>query len=145
MKGRDRLRIGGPLVAKVGRFVPLLLVSVIILVACVFQKNQVTRAHQEKLELTRCLVDLREDVERARVESARMAGRERIERVACRDHGLRPPEPGDQVFLPEWRLTRPPQAGFGSLAAGWFTTAGRGFGHLRTLLTGDDNRHRGAE
>jgi len=145
VKGREWTRIGGPLVAKVGRFAPLLLVSVIILVACVSQKNSVTRSHQMNLDLHRRLVELREDVERARVEAARMASRERIELVASRDFGLRPPEPGDQVFLPDWRRAARPRTGVGSLAAGWFTTAGRGFGHLRAMLTGDDSRHRGAE
>lgn len=139
MRGRAMRRTGGLPSFPVGRFAPLLIVSVVVLIVCLNTRFSVARAHQENRDLKDRLQDLRESVERAEVDVARLAGRDRIETVAARDFGLRNPGPGDQTFLPEWEETRTPKPLWGALAAAVRSGAGRGLGILGGLLGEEEN------
>ena len=109
---------------------PWLLLIVLVFVACVTQRFSVTQMHLRNAELRQNLEELRGQVERSRAEVARLSSRERIERIAQAEMGLQSPQPGGQVFLPEWRRTPGgPSAGF-SVLVGVLGSAGREIGSL---------------
>jgi cell division protein FtsL len=127
MNARALVRSGLRAGIRTGRFAPILVVSVIVLVACVNQRFSVTRLHQENRDLEMRLERLRDDVERARGRISSLTKRERIEEIALSTLALELPEPERQAYLPEWRETPPVQPAGGSLAAGILGSAGRRF------------------
>ena len=100
------------------RLAPLLLVGVVVLLASIAQSFSVGRVHQENLALRQRLDELRGDLERARADVHALTARERIETIASAELGLRPPQPGEQVFLPEWSSSPSRRVLGGSIAAG---------------------------
>jgi len=145
MNLRALARTGIRVAFRSGRFVPLLALSVFILVACINQRFSVTRTHPDNMDLQLRLERLHDDSERARSRLASLSSRTRIEEIAMNDLDLRPPAPGSQVYLPEWREAPPVQPAGGSLAAGFLGSAGRGIDHLLELVGGDGGRGAGGE
>lgn len=136
MRGRAGKRTAGIDVRPVGWFAPLLIASVVVLIVCVNTKFSVALIQQENRDLQGRLQELREGVERAEVDVARLTGRERIEKVAATELGLHAPGPKEQVFLPEWEASPPPPPVWGSLAATIRDEAGRGIGRIGGLFGG---------
>jgi len=113
------------------RFLPALPAAVILLVACVSQRFSVVQIHQENVELRAELEKRIGEREREEAVVAALLARGRIESVARERLALRPPEPGEQVFLAEWT-----RAGRGG--EGWFDGAGRGWTALLGMVRGGE-------
>jgi cell division protein FtsL len=138
MNVRGLARTGIGAVLRAGRFAWVLTISVAVLVACINQRFSVTRVQHENMELQLRLERLHDDVERARGRLASLSSRTRIEGLANEDLALHVASPGSQVYLPEWTETPPTQPAGGSLATGFFGSAGRGLDRLLRFVGGHE-------
>ncbi len=105
---------------------PLLAVALIIMIGCVTERFCVNQTSMENRQLTIRLRELSQEISRMERDVSLLAARDRIERIAIEDLGLRLSCRADQVLLPDWESTEARGGTGESLVASLFLSAGRG-------------------
>ncbi len=107
---------------------PLLAGTLFVMICCVTQRFCVEQLTVENRRLSNRLRELNGQIDRTERTVALLAGRDRIEKEAGEEIGLRFACVEDRVLLPQWRSAEPRGGTGPSLAASLFLSAGRGIG-----------------
>lgn len=116
---------------------PLLAGALVIMIGCVTERFWVNQMSMENRQLSIRLRELTEEVSRMERRVSLLASRDRIERIAGEDLGLRLSSRSDQVLLPAWRKTETHKGTGESLMASLFFSAGRGIEQIVFARGGD--------